>query len=152
VEKLNQKYKKLIQALSTLEKASQTLTIFVKEGVSYNPHLDYKEEYRGLRDSAIQRFEYSVDLYWKYLKIYLEKVLALPDINGPKPVIRKSYSSNALNEEEAEESLKMIDDRNMTSHIYVEEIAEHLAAKIPSYYMLMHNVAARLVASTPFKP
>jgi len=144
VEKLNQKYKKLMQALSTLEKASETLKIFVKEGVSYNPHLDYEEEYRGLRDSAIQRFEYSTDLFWKYLKVYLEKVLALPDINGPRPVIRTSYSSNVINEDEAEKALKMIDDRNMTSHIYVEEIAEDLAAKIPSYYTLMHTVATRL--------
>lgn len=136
-----------MQALATLERASQTLTIFVQEGVSHNPHLDYEEEYRGLRDSAIQRFEYSVDLYWKYLKIYLEKVLALPNINGPKPVIRKSYSSNIMNEQEAEESLKMIDDRNMTSHIYVEEIAEHLTAKIPRYYTLMDKVSRRLTPS-----
>jgi len=140
-----------MQALSTLEKAAQTLRIFVKEGVSYNPHLDYEEEYRGLRDSAIQRFEYStslkslsLDLFWKYLKVYLDKVLALPDINGPRPVIRTSYSSNIINEEETENILKMIDDRNRTLHIYVEEIAEDLAAKIPSYYAVMHGVATRL--------
>lgn len=148
MEKLNQKHKKLIQALSTLERAANTLDIFVKEGVSHNPHIDYEEEYRGLRDSAIQRFEYSFDLFWKYLKIYLEEVLALPDINGPRPVIRKSYSSNMINEEEAELSLKMINDRNLTSHIYVEEIAEDLAAKVPGYYHLMHKATERLAPKT----
>ena len=32
--------------------------------------LDFEEIFLGMRDSVIQRFEYSTDLLWKYLKIY----------------------------------------------------------------------------------
>jgi len=106
--------------------------------------MDYEEEYRGHRDSTIQRFKYSVDLLWKYLKKYLEDILALRGANGPKPVIKESYAAQIINEEEAEKSLEMITDRNMTSHIYVEEIAEQLVKKIPDYSHLIHVVALRL--------
>ena len=136
-----------MQALATLERASQTLTIFIQEGVSHNPHLDYEEEYRGLRDSAIQRFKCSVDLFWKYLQVYLIEALEITDVHGPKPVIRKSFALNLLNEQEAEDDLEMIKDRNLSSHIYVEEIAEHLTSKIPDYYTLMNEVSQRLTPS-----
>ena len=142
--KLDQKHEMLIQALSTLEKANDTLTVFTKEGVSHNPHLDYEEEYRGLRDSAIQRFEYSVDLFWKYLQLYLQDVIEITDVHGPKPVIRKCFSLGLIKEEDAEKALDMIKDRNMTSHIYVEEIAEHIASKVSLYYNVMHHVAENL--------
>jgi len=37
----------------------------------------------------------------------------------------------------------MIKDRNQTSHIYVEKIAEDLSSKIPGYYQVMHDVARK---------
>lgn len=38
------------------------------------------------------------------------------------------------------ESLEMIDNRNKTSHIYPEEIAQEISIKIPHYYVLMKKV------------
>lgn len=146
MDKLNQKYQKITQVLATLEKAVTVFAIFAKEGKSYNPHMDYEEEYRGLRDSMVQRFEYSVDLFWKYLKKNLEMKHLAPENNTPAEVIRKSYSANIITESEAETILAMIQDRNMTSHMYLEEIAEILALKIPDYYKLMHAVAQKTQA------
>jgi len=145
MDKLNQKHEKLLKALASLHKAISIFELFKKEAVSYNPHMSYEEEYRGHRDSMIQRFEYSVDLFWKYLKKYLEESLALPPIGGPKPIIRECYSTKILNENEAENALSMIDDRNLTSHVYIEEVAEKLSAKIPDYYKLIQKVTDRLV-------
>jgi len=148
MEKIKQKYQNLTKALATLDKALTTFNLLKKEGKSYNPHIDFQEEYRTHRDSVIQRFEYSEELFWKYLQIYLKEVLAIIDIHGPKPVIRKSFSLELLNEPEAEKSLEMIKDRNLSSHIYIEAIAEHLASKIPGYYHLMHEVTQKLVPKT----
>ena len=144
MDKLIQKYQKITQALETLEKAVAVFTVFVKEGKNYNPHMDYEEEYRGLRDSMIQRFEYCVDLFWKYLKKDLEEKHLAPEIKAPAEVIRKSCSARLITETEAETVLNMIKDRNMTSHMYVEEIAEILAGKIPAYYKLMHSIVQRI--------
>jgi len=38
----------------------------------------------------------------------------------------------------------MIKSRNMTSHIYVEEITEQLVFQIPEYYKFLNNVIQRL--------
>ena len=143
MDKLNQKHQKINLALETLDRSIKTFTLFVQEGKSYNPHISYDEEYRVLRDSMIQRFEYCVDLYWKYLKKYLENIVALKII-GPRPIIKESFSAELINEKEAEMSIEMITDRNITSHIYIEEIAENLVKKMPEYYKLMHDIVQRL--------
>ena len=144
MDKLTQKYTKLVQALSTLQKAVFTHNLFISEEKSYNPHLEYEEEERMLRDSMIQRFEYCTDLFWKYLKKNLETKQLAPEIKTPAEVIRKSYASGMISEENAEMVIDMIKDRNKTSHMYVEELAEKLAEKIPDYYELMHTITQRL--------
>lgn len=45
---------------------------------------------------------------------------------------------------DAKTTNSMIKDRNLTSHIYIEEVAEMLAKKIPDYYNLMHTIIQRL--------
>ena len=109
--------------------------------------MDYEEEYRSLRDSMIQRFEYSVDLFWKYLKKDLEVKHLTPEIKAPADAIRKSYATGLITEAESEIILTMIKDRNMTSHMYVEEIAQTLAQRIPDYYKLMHTIIQKLQPS-----
>lgn len=141
---LNEKYKKITQALTTLEKAANIFTLFVKEKKSYNPHMDYKEEYRSLRDSMIQRFEYCTDLFWKYLKKDLEEKHLAPEITAPAEVVRKSCSVRLLTEVEAETALNMIKDLNMTSQQYIEEFSEILAQKIPDYYQLMRTIIQKM--------
>lgn len=41
------------------------------------------------QDSMIQRFEYSYDSFWKFLKRYLEREFESEDINSPKKVFRE---------------------------------------------------------------
>lgn len=144
MDKLEQKQQKLARALATLEKAIDTFGRSVREGKSYNPHLDYEEERRSYRDSLVQRFEYSVDIFWKFLRKYLESKNILPDIKIPGEVVRACHAVGALGEEESDTILLMIKERNKTSHLYLEEIAEQLAQKIPGYYAIMADVMQRL--------
>jgi Nucleotidyltransferase substrate binding protein like len=85
MDKLSQKYQQLLQSISSLKKAVDSLAFFKKGGKSYYPNLDFEEEYRMHRDSLIQRFEYTQDLFWKYLKRYLEDVFKLlaPVVQAP---------------------------------------------------------------------
>ena len=113
-------------------------------GKSFNPKVDYEDEYRTYRDSVVQRFEYTIDLFWKYLKNYLEVAQVVTGLKIPSEVMREAFSLRLLSEEETEKILEMIKSRNMTSHIYIEEIAERLALNIPEYYQLLQKLAERL--------
>ncbi len=98
---------------------------------------------RSLRDSMIQRFEFCVDLFWKYLKWYLidvEKVTL--NINSPKATIRALCNVRLITERQAEQAMYMVDHRNLTSHIYKEEVAQMVSDSIPDHYKLLKNIVA----------
>ena len=92
-----------------------------------------------LRDALIQRFEYSTETFWKYLKAYLQTEHNL-SANSPREVIRTGLTAKLYSEEISKELLQMLDDRNLTSHTYVEELAESIAGRIPAYSKNMENV------------
>ena len=96
-----------------------------------------------LRDALIQRFEYSTEAYWKYLKAYLQTEHNL-SANSPREVIRTGLSAKLYSEKTSQELLQMLDDRNLTSHTYVEELAESIAHRIPDYSKNMNAVMAQL--------
>lgn len=119
MDRLKQKHKQLLQALSSLEKSIinpnklEQRQMLLTQGID----IDREEEYRVYRDSLIQRFEYSIDLFWKYIKKYLEYAHLLNALKVPSDVIREAFSVRLISEEEAENILAMIKSRNMTSHI-----------------------------------
>ena len=96
-----------------------------------------------LRDALIQRFEYSTEAFWKYLKAYLQNEHNL-SANSPREVIRTGLSAKLYSEKTSQELLQMLDDRNLTSHTYVEELAESIAHRIPDYSKNMNAVMAQL--------
>ena len=96
-----------------------------------------------LRDAMIQRFEYSTEAFWKYLKSYLSIEHNL-SANSPREVIRTGLKTKLYNEEISKQLLQMLDDRNLTSHTYIEELAESIASRIPSYCMVMQNAMHQL--------
>ena len=99
-----------------------------------------------LRDAMIQRFEYSTEAFWKYLKAYLLTGHNL-SANSPRDVIRTGLNAKLYGEEISKELLQMLDDRNLTSHTYVEELAESIAHRIPDYSKNMSEVMTRLSRS-----
>ena len=96
-----------------------------------------------LRDAMIQRFEYSTEAFWKYLKAFLSIEHNLP-ANSPRDVIRTGLAAKLYGEEISKELLQMLDDRNLTSHTYVEELAESIARRIPDYSKNMKEVMTQL--------
>ena len=96
-----------------------------------------------LRDAMIQRFEYSTEAFWKYLKAFLSIEHNL-SANSPREVIRMGLNAKLYGEEISKELLQMLDDRNLTSHTYVEELAESIAGRIPAYSKNMQSVMQQL--------
>ena len=108
-EKLNRKYKNLEKALKTFKKALVSFSIISKNEDNHNSKFSYQDEYKTYRDSLIQRFEYSIDLFWKYLKIYLETKLLLKDIKIPSNVIRESFANELINASQAEQIKQLLE-------------------------------------------
>jgi nucleotidyltransferase substrate binding protein (TIGR01987 family) len=95
-----------------------------------------------VRDAAIQRFEYTFEAFWKFIKEYLkekEGIIA----NSPKAVFREIFSLGFCTEEETVSLQEMTDKRNDTSHTYKEEVAQSIYDMLNEYSLLMDKILAK---------
>lgn len=76
-----------------------------------------------VRDSAIQRFEFCLDLSWKTLKTYLEENKGII-VKSPKETFRIAYQQGLV--EYDTKWLSLVDLRNETVHTYNEAFAEEV--------------------------
>lgn len=79
------------------------------------------------RDAVIQRFEFTFELCWKTAKQYLEAT-GIAEINSPKAVFRECYAQRLISNEE--NWLLILKDRNLTAHVYNDEMAKEIAQRI----------------------
>ncbi len=122
----------LNRKLSQFENALNTLISILKE-----PKTEI------VRDATIQRFEYTFEIFWKFLREYCrfhEGIL----LNSPKSVFRQIQAINLTSEEETIQCLKMTDDRNLSTHLYNEKLADELFSKISDYANLIQTIKNRI--------
>ncbi len=81
-------------------------------------------------DGTIQRFEFTLELYWKTLKRILE--FEGIQTHTPRETLQQAYQANWLAEETL--WLQMLRDRNQTSHIYNEATARQIYDRIKTYF------------------
>ncbi|MBN2899218.1 MAG: nucleotidyltransferase substrate binding protein [Clostridia bacterium] len=110
---------KIIDKHLDLKKALNKL----KESCSRDP---YKDDI--VLDATIQRFEFTYELAWKLMKIYLE-YNGNNEALSPRSAIRESYKIGLITDGDL--WIQMLGDRNRTSHTYDEacafEIFEHVS-------------------------
>ena len=82
-----------------------------------------------------QRFEFTFELAWKTLKDYLEASGALLDQKTPKNVLRESFASGLLDEEDGDIWIRMLEARNMLSHVYDQGVFEEVVTKIENEFL-----------------
>ena len=134
MEALEKRYNTTLKALATLEHELM---------LAKNPK--YEELHETIRNSIIQSFEYSLDTFWKFIKNYLQDKLGINlEVISPKATIRNCLEAKIISAKEMEMLNKAIDDRNMTSHTYNEELAEKIVQSIPQYYHAMHTIMQRI--------
>lgn len=110
-------YTSLENAIKSLEKA-----------LSRTPKNDIE------RDGVIQRFEYTFELAWKFVR---RVFLAMGRNNvqaSPKPLIREAHTEHLIDDVEA--WFEFLEARNNTVHIYDSRIADkvfEVARKFPPF-------------------
>ncbi len=82
------------------------------------------------RDGVIQRFEFTVDLCWKALK----RILAYQGVecHFPRDCIKQAFRYGLIENDDL--LLDMLADRNLSSHLYSEEMAREVYARIKEIY------------------
>jgi len=82
-------------------------------------------------DGVIQRFEFTFELLWKTLRLFLltEGIIT----KSPKEALKESFHFGLIKDEEI--FLDMLDDRNQTSHIYSEDVTKEIVRRIKKFYL-----------------
>jgi nucleotidyltransferase substrate binding protein (TIGR01987 family) len=81
-----------------------------------------------VRDSAIQRFEISFELCWKFLKVYLEEEHNVV-CTSPRACFRAAFKSGVVANDPFWIDLTVL--RNYTVHTYNEELADYVYTRLP---------------------
>ncbi|MFO1257720.1 MAG: HI0074 family nucleotidyltransferase substrate-binding subunit [Gammaproteobacteria bacterium] len=97
------------KSFDRLEKAIIALQVMVVKPM---------EADRSNIDATIQRFEFTIELYWKLLKRLLEEKGVI--VQYPRDVLREAYAGRLIDDEAI--WLNMLKDRNLSSHTYNEEL------------------------------
>ncbi|MGL4943294.1 MAG: HI0074 family nucleotidyltransferase substrate-binding subunit [Thermoguttaceae bacterium] len=127
VEKLQEKVKDYVSAV---ERLGESL-------VEYNA-----TKSTTVRDGAIQRFEFSTELAWKTAREYLTDQ-GLERLNSPKAIMKQAFSYGLV--DDSDNWIDILDDRNMTSHIYDEELVNEVFSRIvATHYSELKKLSDRL--------
>ncbi|WP_456451827.1 HI0074 family nucleotidyltransferase substrate-binding subunit [Hydrogenimonas sp.] len=95
--------------------------------------------YPFLRDSTIQRFEFTLEIGWKTIKSYLLEKEGV-ECRSPKGCIREFLSAGYLDPPKTQRLLEMVDDRNLATHTYHETVAEEIFGRIGGYIDLLKRL------------
>ncbi len=94
-------------------------------------------------DATIQRFEFTYELMWKTMKIFLEDMHGIRAVS-PRQVFKEAYALSFMESDEI--FLEMLHSRNLLSHTYNEELANDIYKKCPSYLSAMQNMFKKCMA------
>lgn len=97
-----------------------------------------------VRDSAIQRFEYTFELSWKMLKLFLKEAFDNKDIEQDTfiEIIKKAAKHGLINNQEI--WLEFRETRNYTSHAYSENNAKEAYFVAQKFLVEAKSLIAKL--------
>ncbi len=85
-----------------------------------------------VRDATIQRFEYTSEAVWKAVCEWLQKHESIEE-RHPRGCYRALFRIGRIDEDLALALLQLVEDRNRTSHAYVEAVAISVFGRIPEH-------------------
>jgi nucleotidyltransferase substrate binding protein (TIGR01987 family) len=92
-----------------------------------------------VRDSAIQRFEISFELCWKFLKAYLEEQHNA-SCTSPRTCFRSAFRHGVIDDDPFWIDLTVL--RNYTVHTYNEQPADYVYSRLAETARRFHAVLA----------
>ncbi|ACG58271.1 nucleotidyltransferase substrate binding protein, HI0074 family [Hydrogenobaculum sp. Y04AAS1] len=125
----------LDRLLSDLKNAFSRL----KESYDKTINSQNTADYSFFRDSTIQRLEVTIEILWKTVKEFLKLKEGI-ECRSPKSCIRDFFGSGYLSSQDVVTLLEAIDDRNLTSHTYHEEVADKIFQNIKKYLPVIKSV------------
>jgi nucleotidyltransferase substrate binding protein (TIGR01987 family) len=96
-----------------------------------------------IKNGKIQKFEYCAELAWKISKMYLELSEGIMS-NSPKGVYKSMFQSALITENEFLSLFKTIEDRNLLSHVYKEEMYESVYENLKSHLLAFKTLLGKL--------
>lgn len=104
---------------------------------AYNRLVDVSKLYDGkndiVRDSLIQRFEFTYELTHKTLREFMKYLGVTLENSFPRTIFKKAYVNNLISDDLI--WISLLEDRNSTSHIYNEKLADEIAERIMDKYV-----------------
>ena len=94
-----------------------------------------------VRDACIQRFEFTFETAWK--AIQADATAEGFECTSPRDCFRAAFKMGILDLHETS-WLKMVEDRNRTSHTYDEETAEDIYRSLSGYARLFGALLSKL--------
>ncbi|MGL4912300.1 MAG: HI0074 family nucleotidyltransferase substrate-binding subunit [Romboutsia sp.] len=86
-----------------------------------------------VRDSLIQRFEFTYELTHKTLKEAMKYLGVTLENSFPRTIYKKAYVNNLISDDKV--WINLLEDRNATSHIYNENLADEITNRIVNQYV-----------------
>lgn len=104
---------------------------------AYDRLLEVSKLYDGkddiIRDSLIQRFEFTYELTHKTLMEFMKYLGVTLENSFPRSIYKKAYVNNLISNDKV--WISLLEDRNSTSHIYSEDLADEIANRIVNEYV-----------------
>ncbi|MGA9292196.1 MAG: HI0074 family nucleotidyltransferase substrate-binding subunit, partial [Ignavibacteriaceae bacterium] len=82
------------------------------------------------QDGVIQRFEFTFELLWKTLKLFMADQGVIT--RSPKEALKEAFRFGLIKDESI--FLDMLEDRNQASHIYSEDLSNKIFERIKNKY------------------
>ncbi|CAC9444464.1 hypothetical protein [uncultured Gammaproteobacteria bacterium] len=92
-------------------------------------------------DSAIKRYEICYELSWKSIQEQLKNE-GLEVCNSPKNCFKQAFKLGLIEEEEM--FADMVQNRNLTTHTYNEDLADKIYAQLEGYLQILTNLAKNI--------
>ncbi len=113
----------------------------------YKTNLDNQDELgqEAIKESLVQRFEYTLELSWKILARYIYEDLGIEVMKAPKPILREAGKLEIL---DTEMWLKFVECRNRASHTYQQETLLDILFVMDDFYTHVKNLIEYLEVHT----
>jgi len=103
-----------------------------------------KEESEEIRDATIKRFEFTFELSWKSLQEFFKEKGII--CRSPKDCFKQAFSYGLIENEDI--WINIIQDRNLTTHTYQEELAKEIYLKIKEYVYYFEKLLINMKKSS----
>jgi nucleotidyltransferase substrate binding protein (TIGR01987 family) len=96
------------------------------------------------RDSAIQRFGFTFELAWKAVATVAQAHGV--EARSPREAFKQAFALGWVTDEDV--WLRMLDDRNRTTHTYNEAVAEEIFGQLGGYASALRALSDTLASSS----